>query len=206
MWLTERDRDLLWWCNSHGSVEVEHIKEKWGCSFSAAARRVRELVQADLLKRVPVSLAGKTVLVVTKHGCSVIDDSLPGLSGVRVATYRHDSLLVELAKWIEMKAGGKFETERRLRHRLENTGHKTSHLPDGLLHRAGKDALAIELELSMKSPVRLKKIISNYAANMSVGRVVYFCVDDAVAKHVLRCAGSASHIQVVPWRPRSTNG
>ena len=205
MRLTDRDRDLLRWCNSHGCVEVEHIRERWEVSFSAAARRVRDLVAADLLKRIPVSTAGKIPLVVTKTGCALIGDELPGLTGIRLATYRHDSLLVELAKSLERKTGGHFETERRLHHRMDAVRKKISHLPDGLLHRPGKDPLAVELELSQKSPARLKKIISDYRADMSIGGVAYFCIDDAVTRHVLRCAGSASHIKVIPWRPRSTN-
>lgn len=206
MRLMERDVDLIKWCNSHGCVTVEDIRQRWGVSFSVAARRVRELVAAKLLRRMSVPISVGSPLVVTNAGCAAVGDELSALSGIRLATFRHDHLLVELSRSLELKTGGQFETERRLRQRWEGSGSKISHLPDGLLHRIGKDPLAVELELSQKSPVRLRKIISDYAANMMMGGVLYFCLDDAVARHVLRCASGAPHVKVIPWRPRSANG
>ena len=56
---------------------------------------------------------------------------------------------------------------------LQSSGRPDRHLPDGILRCPGREPVAIELELSVKSLRRLNEIMRAHAADMDVAAVWY---------------------------------
>ena len=157
MRVTERDIELLLWLNGFGFVLVSQIAKWMGVDFSTAARRVRALVEAGLVRRVKSSILSATPIIVTPKGAQVAGDSLPPLSGIRPGEFRHDAVLVDVARGLTARfPGSHFEPVRRIRH--SGALAEAKHLPDGYVHR-GADRYIVELELTVKSRKRLEAIM-----------------------------------------------
>lgn len=200
MRMTERDQGLLRWNNGHGFVSVQQVSKWMGVEFSTGARRVRALCDEGLLERRRFPASTATVLIPTTDGCTLAGDHLAPIKGVRVATSRHDLLLVECAMSLERRFGVSFEPERRLRARgFADDGH----MPDGLMHRQDGRPIAIELELSQKAPARVAAIMDAHAANFDIAEVWYVVVDDTMKRFITRCSEGYAHVKVVTWKPAS---
>ncbi|WP_439498503.1 hypothetical protein [Bosea sp. (in: a-proteobacteria)] len=197
MRMTSRDQDLVKWNNGSGFVSVKQVSEWMGVEFSTGARRVRALCEAGLLERREFPASTATVLIPTADGCALAGDNLPPLKGVRVATSRHDLLLVDCAMALEKRFDFRFEPERRLRARGFGA---TGHTPDGLLHRPSGRPVAVELELSQKSPARVTAIMDAYAATLDIEEVWYVVIDDVIDRYLRRLASGHEHIKVRKWR------
>lgn len=199
MRLTDRDQELLKWTNGHGFVSVLQWSQKMGVEFSTGARRVRALCDAGMLERRRFPASTATVLIPTVEGCAVAGDHLVPIKGIRVATSRHDLLLVECAMALEERFGFEFEPERRVRGRgIIGYGH----MPDGLLHRPSGRPIAVELELSQKSPSRVAAIIAAHAANLEIEEVWYVVVDDVMQQFLRRLSEGYDHVKVRKWKRR----
>lgn len=203
MRMTDRDRRLIQWINGFGFVTVGQVRKFMGVDFSTAARRVRTLCDGGLLERRPFPASTMTVLFPTADGCSLSNDSTPPITGVRVATSRHDLMLVDCSMALERSFSFVFEPERRLRQRGFNAN---GHLPDGLLHRQDERPIAVELELSQKPPRRLAEIFDRYAADLSIEAVWYVVIDDVIERHLRRLARGHEHIKVRKWRTATASG
>jgi hypothetical protein len=197
--ITERDRAWVRWSNGFGSVSVEQTSVWAANDYSTSARRLRLLATAGFVKRIEIGALGTVAWVPTSAACAEAGDTLKPIAGIRIGTYRHDSLLPDLARALEGRTGGRFEPERRL---CAGPIGRLEHVPDGVLHRPGRGPVAIELELTAKAPERLRAIIAKYAANMHIEAVWYIVQTDEVKRLVERCARDHSHIRVVRWRPQ----
>ena len=195
MKITERVVKLLLWINGFGWVVVAQVAKRLSVSFTTAARLVRRLIKAKLLRR--VTFPGITIspLVLTRLGCTVSGDGLAPSKGIRTGELRHDAKLVDVAREIEAVSGGVFEPVRRVRHVMAADDKK--HLPDGILHRADGTRVIIELELSVKSQGRLARIIRDHAADLSAQETWYVTDSAAVARAVRRASGAFEHVRVV---------
>ncbi|MBE7734632.1 hypothetical protein [Devosia faecipullorum] len=200
MKVTERDAELLSRINAFGFMRVEQVAEFWRVDFSTAARRVRKLIAAGLLKRIELGIMTNRPLVVTMAGCRLIGDTIPPMTGIRAGTFRHDGLLPDLALSLERRFGVAFETERQL---LAQPDAVRGHLPDGLLHLKDGRHVGIELELTQKSQRRLTDIISIHASNLALDEVWYVIIDEAMRPVLTRAAADHSHIKIVKWTPPS---
>src|SRR4051812_7486329 len=118
MQLTERDINTLRWVNDFGMVTVEQVAKRWGVDFATAARRVRALAGAGLLRRELMELTSIRPLVPTKRGCEVAKADLPPITGVRRGQILHDLKLVDIARSVVSRFGGEFEPARRIRMRI----------------------------------------------------------------------------------------
>lgn len=195
MKLTARDIALLWWINSFGFVTVLQIAKWMNVDFSTAARRVRLLIKARLLRRIKSEILSASPIILTADGVLAAGDSLPPLKGVRAGEFRHDSLLVDVARGLTKKfPGSSFEPVRRLRHSTGATEAK--HLPDGHLHHNG-DRFIVELELTVKSPRRLSAIMAEHTADLGAKEVWYVTNSAMVARAVSRASAGLDHVKVV---------
>ncbi len=198
MKMTERDQKLLRRVNAYGFMSVEQISDLWAVDFSTASRRVRKLIEAKLLRRLEISALSARPLVVTKTGCTVVGDLVPPITGIRIATYLHDALVVDLALALEKRFGATFETERQLK---VQPGQAPGHLPDGVLHIPDGRRIGIELELTQKAQRRLAAIMDSHAANLALDLVWYVVIDEAMRSFLTRAAADHPHIKIVKWTP-----
>lgn len=195
MVVTERDLKTLPWVNSWNGVTVDQIGVRWNVDFSTAARRVRKLIDAGLLCRHYVNGLNIQPIAATRLGCSLARDELEPLSGVRLATWHHDSTVVDLAPRIVKRFGeGILNSDRRIRQRRRLDGIKAGHVPDlELIPRQGRP-IAFEVELSMKAPARLQSIIDAYASANDYGAVYYLVPDARLARFVRRFTDGLDHL------------
>lgn len=196
MKITERDVALLLWINGFGFVTVSQIA-KWmgGVDFSTAARRVRLLIEAGLLRRIKSQILSATPIILTPKGALVAGDGLPPLKGIRAGEFRHDVLLVDVARGLMAKfPGSAFEPVRRIRH--SSGASEGKHLPDGYLHHDGARFI-VELELTVKSPRRLAAIMAEHTADLGAKEVWYVTDSAMVARAVSRASAGLDHVRVV---------
>jgi hypothetical protein len=195
MQLTARDVDTLKWINACGVVLVRHVARRWGIDFSTAARRMRCLADEGLLKPYDVRLMSVRPVVATAKGCAAAGETLPALTGVRLAELHHDLRLVDVAELLVRKYGGQFETARQLRWQ-RGREQPERHLPDGVLHLPDGQQIGIELELTPKSPRRLQAIIDSYGAELQFSQVWYLVEREDVWRLVKRLSKGHSHIRI----------
>lgn len=201
MKLTDRDLALVRCVNRFGFLTVAQVARFWGdIDFSTAAARVRKLVNEEILQRSEMQQFDVRPLLVTDRGRMLAGDTLPSIKSIRATTYRHDSMLFDLAMGLEKKFSARFETEREYRWRRPDRAGQF-HVPDGLVRR-GKSTIGIELELTQKAPRRLAEIIASHAVNLELDEVWYVVTDETMRGYVQRIAGDNRHIKIVKWTPR----
>jgi hypothetical protein len=187
MQVTDRDKALLRWLNGFGAAITTQVAQYMGVDPSIAARRLRVLIEAGLLEKRVIQGVSYRVLICTAAGCRESNDDLPPLQGIRRGVIYHDLKVIDVARRLIKKFGGNFEPARRILHRREAI-KKADHCPDGLFYLPIGKTVAVELELSAKSPRRLRQIFAYYATALDIDRVLYLTTDPAVARLLKRIA------------------
>jgi DNA-binding MarR family transcriptional regulator len=114
MQFTERDVHLLRWINGHGSATLRQIA-RWNDSFyQSAQRRVRQLVDHGYLERRAL-VYGDRAHWLTKLGRQLCADDLPPPKDIKLGSYRHNHMLVDLSLSLIADLDGRFTPERRVR-------------------------------------------------------------------------------------------
>lgn len=201
MQVTDRDIALLLWINGFGFVTVLQVAKWMGVDFSTAARRVRLLREAGLIWQIKSQILNGHPIVLAPLGVAVAGDGLPPLKGIRAGEYRHDGLLVDVARGLTAKfPGSTFEPARRIRH--ANGVAEMKHLPDGYLHHDGSRFI-VELELTVKSPRRLAAIMAEHTADIGAKEVWYVSSSAVVARAITRASAGLDHVKVVRLLPKA---
>jgi hypothetical protein len=188
MILTKRDVRMLWWVNGWGAVTVEQIAA-WmgGVLFSTAARRVRKLCDAGLLRRIEVVGLREQPIGVTEAGRRVARDPLEPLPGVRLATWHHDQTMCTIeARILRRYPESVVNPERRIRANRILAGAPPLHLPDAELQRAGARPIGFELELTPKGPQKIQAIVDSYATSRRYASIIYLVPDERMERYVKR--------------------
>lgn len=198
MRVTSRDIVFLLWLNGWGAAVLTQIARWFDVDISTAARRMRILEKNGLICRRGAFGASK-IIAVTEKGRQLAGDKLPPLAGFRTAELRHDLAMIDIERGTNAQfPGSSLEPARRIKHRRNGT-EMSKQLPDAILHRPDCPDTAIELELSLKSHRRIAKIMSNYAADLSINEVWYLTDNMRVAETIRRAAKDFPHIRVVPF-------
>jgi DNA-binding Lrp family transcriptional regulator len=194
----ERDRQILQWVNGFGFASVDQIKEHMGVTAAAAYVRVRKLVEGGYLARERILHGQARIHKVAKKGVLASGDGVLPLNYVNLGTFRHDFMLVDLALRLERETGGTFVPNRRIRHNEGLSGlGQLGHIPDGYLHVEGeKEPIAVELELSVKSRLRIEEIINGYGGNLNIREVWYYTDSREVKRAIEKAAEGFSFIKV----------
>lgn len=199
--ITDRDLRLFWWVNGWGAVTVELIAVWMGVDFSTAARRVRKLVEAGFLRRIEVVGLRQEPIALTEEGRRAASDPLRPLAGIRLSTWRHDSLMCTIEPWIlERAPSGVLHPERRIRANRTEVGAPTGHVPDAELEMAAGRTFAFELELSAKAAHRIQAIVDGYATSQYAA-IYYLVPDQRMARYVRRFTDGLDLIKVRPIPP-----
>lgn len=194
----DRDAEILKWVNSFGFASVEQIRGYMKVGDTAAYVRIKKLVDNGYLVRERILHGQARIHKVTKKGTVASGDDLLPLGDISLGTFRHDLALVDLALRLEQQTGGVFVPDRRIRHNegLSGVG-QLGHIPDGHLYIGDGKPIAIELELSVKSRVRIESIVNGYGGNLDVKEVWYFTGQSDVARAIEKAADGYSFIKVM---------
>ena len=169
-----------------GAVEVGHVQKRWGVGRSVAYGLVQRLEEAGLLERVPTLPGDPTLIKATMAG---IDFAHLALPQAKIGPHQVDHWLscADVVLWAEERWGrGAVTTERELRW-IELAEGKpigscvVGELPDGrpMLHRpdllvsGSGGRIAIEVELSVKTPRRLEAIVRSWRRARHLDEVLY---------------------------------
>lgn len=195
-----RDRELVRYVGRHGVVAIEHVMAAMGAGRTATYNRVAACIEAGLLERLDLLRSEPRLLRATRDGLryarmdglSVAVPS-PGSADhwLRCATTaqllgRHfgdDRVLTEreliLAEQIEEAPIASAKVGEWL------DGSPRLHRPD-LAVLTEEGTIAIEVELSAKSPRRLKGVIRAWRRASWVSEVRYYCEPGATRRAVER--------------------
>jgi hypothetical protein len=197
MRFTERDGRLLCWINSHGFVTLRQVARWLGTNYQTAQRRVRLLYDHGYLDRQWL-VHGDRAHWLTPAGRAMCSDSLPPPKHIRLGSYRHDRVLVDLALTLVAETGGQFTPERRLRQMQElDRVDKRSHVADVWLHIDDQTKpIAIELELSTKGNRRLERILRDHMTNLKIAEVWYFVECEAVRRQLTKAVKDLAFIKI----------
>ena len=197
MRLQQRDIEVMQKINGFGFATIEQIKAFMQVGNTAAYVRVKKLVDHGYLQRQRILHGDARIHSLTEKGRMACSDVLPPCGEIRLGTFKHDLALVDLAIRLEQQNGGYFIPPRRIRHNegLSGVG-QIGHIPDGYLHVDEDKPIAIELELSIKSHIRLRSIIEGYGGDLSVKEVWYFTSQADVARAIEKVAKGYSFIKL----------
>ncbi len=174
MKLTERDISILQFINEFGFCEMPQINQRFGLRKPRNYQVMNKLIRHHLIQHERIFYGKHGLFRLTAAGARFT--FLPPLHRVPLANYRHDLTVVNLyLKLKELYPGMRWISERKLKHDKYKLGvGQQGHLPDGIMILDNKQ-IAIEVELSCKSKLRLEAILKAYAAQFSIQAVWYFC-------------------------------
>jgi hypothetical protein len=213
-----RDRELLRYVGRFGLVRIGHVMEAMEAGRTVTYDRVASCVEAGLLERIELLRSEPGLLRATREGLRYAGLGLP----VAVITPGAVNHWLRCASTAQHLAGGqpdaKIVTERQIvmAEQIEErplASAQVGHLPNGnpKMHRAdllvGSDgrAVAVEVELTPKSPKRLQRIMFGWRMAECVDEVHYFCEPGQTRRAVERAvknAGAQDKIAVAEAVPR----
>jgi hypothetical protein len=200
-----RDRELVEFVGRHGVVTVEQIMAVMGAGRTASYRRVAACMEIGLLERLALLRDEPTVLRATRDGLNYVGLGLP-VAAVTPGLVGHDLRCVDVA----IRAGRRFGherilTEREFTWREQTEGKEIASIEIGegygrrlpRKHRADlavlgeRGTIAIEVELTAKSPTRLEGLLRAWRRAQIEGVVSdvhYLCAPGTTRRAVERAA------------------
>jgi len=169
MMVTPRDLDILRWIGRHGIVTAGQVQSRFFNGQRAAYRRIHALVAEGLLRRDPTHWKEPFVVRLTPAGAGLADVGLVPAALI-LAEVRHSLALVDLMEGLlHDYPDATVTTERafraeRLRALREGQPIRGGRIPDGVLHMASGERIAIELDLTSKRAFAIKRVIDAYIA------------------------------------------
>ncbi|MEO6857176.1 MAG: hypothetical protein ABI323_01105 [Solirubrobacteraceae bacterium] len=221
--LADSDLRVLAFAAEHRFFLGAHARTLLGLSTRSASSRLRKLTDAGWL-RYERKLAGPGCYQITRRGLNLIGSSLPRPRAVDLATYDHEVGLGWL--WLAAERGAfgalrsvaserhmrsedrrRADAAERLGVRLPGVGPyggERRHYPDLLLETASGHRVAVELELTPKSPARRGEILGGYALDGRIDAVLYLVETERAGRAIERSARVAGisgrvHVQLVQF-------
>lgn len=207
--ITDRDRQLLALLAEHRVMVVPQLAMGLRVAPSTAAKRVKKLSDRGLLTAATRFEGQPKPVLITRAGLAEIESDLKPPTENR-GEYRHDIGVGWLHLAAEQGVFGEIaelRLDREMQQRdsrsgledlrvgieLDNYGARgpDHHYPDLLLTTTGGKRVAIELELSAKSPKRLEDIIYGYAHDLRIDAVLYLVESEKIGRAVARAARDA---------------
>ncbi len=195
--LTKRDIELLYDLYSSVFLSFEQIRRKhfYNCATSTVYNRLSKLIRAKLLDSINVNLRANYLLekdigaiyFVTQMGLTKLkeywhrgifrDSPAP----INLANLFHDLLLTDTIN----KLKEEFNSEVLNTKVLDMGQINFEQVPDAILFDDKNNTKwAIELELTAKSNMRYREIISNYGTSNLYSKVLYIVKDESIYKKI----------------------
>ena len=215
-----RDRELVRLIGRHGAMTIEHVMRAMGAGKSATYRRFARCEKAGLVKRCLFVGADAAVLHATKAGLLYARLGLP-VAAISPATVEHMLRCTSVAISLGERVGhDRVLTEREIVLEEAIEDRQIASVPIGSfrgrprMHRADlavlvdEGTIAVEVELTPKSPARLRGIVSAWARAAYTGVVAevhYLCEPEKTFRAVERAVisvGAQGCIAVLDEVPR----
>lgn len=199
--------EVLDFVGRHGIVSIEHVMAAFDIGRSAAYRHVASCVEAGQLERVEFPFFESGFLRATPLGLRCSGSGLSPVSAT-LASLAHRLSCVSVALLLSGEFGAErvlSERELILLERVEERPIFSALLSTSRRHRPdlgvalSDGAIAVELELSPKSPRRLETIMSAWKRATWVSEIRYYCEAGLTRRAVERAierAGAAGRVRV----------
>jgi len=203
-----RDRELVRLVGRHGAMSIEQLQKAMDCGRTVTYGRVARCLEGSLIERSTIPGVSPAVLHATANGLRYARLGLP-VATISAASIEHllrcTSVAVALAK--ELGPDRLLLTEREILLEEQIEERPIASVQIGMfqgrprMHRAdlaweGENGLvAVEVELTPKSPARLRGIIEGWAAEVSAGclsEVHYLCEPGQTLRAVERAISKAA--------------
>jgi len=195
----ERTMTMLDWLAGLGAAALTELADVAGLSRAAAAARLSRLEREALVSRVRLLHGQPALYVMTRSGLRAIGRDELGPARISSSGFVHALECARVARALERSLTGRFSvhSERELRAWERAAGRLIAsaelgfsvaaavdvHRPDLVcLACAGSGRtlpLAIEVELTVKAPQRLRAIVRGWARCRRVAAVVYYATPAA---------------------------
>ena len=201
--LTDWDRQVLCALAEHRVLVTPQLTSLTGLAENGAVARLRRLRQLGLIGHDRIFEGHPAANWITRRGLDSIESRLPA-PRVDLKGYRHDIGVGWV--WLAARNGAfgaasEVTSEREMRsHDLradrarepygiamgsfDPRGRPARHYPDLLVRTAGGRRIAVELELTAKTPRRLDTIMRGYAGDGSVDGVLYLVPNQSLMRLV----------------------
>jgi hypothetical protein len=215
--LSERQSELIRWCAGLGAVTADALAVHDRSTLRSARGRLADAERHRLTAAWRLLRGQPTIYTVTKRGLT-----RAGMGGVEPARVspggaRHAILCCAAAvalerwypDWLVLGEPSVRRLEREssrplaeIGRHLPGSGAKARHRPDLLLvdrRDCGELPIAIEVELSVKSPARLRDICLAWARSREVSGVIYLAAAEVMAplRRAIDSAGADGRIVVL---------
>jgi hypothetical protein len=175
---TDRDREIVAWIGGLGAAGAVHVIERFGVTRTRAYARLNKLTPGGLLELRPLLHGQPGLYVATREGRRWCGLSRLGVLRPSPGGFVHAREVAAAAVALQRGFPGRpvlSERQIRLQERGEGrpvasvklaelpTGGAFLHRPDLALVSPGEPAIAVEVELSTKSPKRIEAICRAWA-------------------------------------------
>lgn len=201
-----RDRELVALVGRHGVMRVEQVQEAMGCGRTATYRRLARCEERGWIERRAIAGLSSTLLVATRTGLGYAGLGLP-VASISSASVNHMLRCTSVAVGLERKHGPdrRVLTEREIILEESISGEPLASVAVGhfrgrpKMHRADLaledegGLIAVEVELTPKSPARLRKTVKAWAGAVGAGQlagVCYLCEPGQTYRAVERAIAS----------------
>jgi DNA-binding Lrp family transcriptional regulator len=209
---------VLGWLAGVGAAGLAEIADLAGVSEPSAAARLRALARDGLVRQLRLLAAEPALWAITAGGLRAA--GRPDLTPARVSPsgFLHILECARTARALERTAGGAYSvhSERELRS-WERAGQLVAsaelgygsqpdrHRPDLVLLRRRELPIAIEVELTVKGPARLRAIVRAWARSRRVSLVIYYASDPAARalERAVELERAATRVRVLRLCDRS---
>jgi DNA-binding Lrp family transcriptional regulator len=189
---------LLGWLASIGAAGGDDIAAACGLGPGAARSRLRRLERDGLVRQVRLLADAPALYLLTRRGLRAAGRPELGLATVSAAGFAHQLAVARVAAALACEHA-QIHGERELRALERSRGQSLAsaeigYAADGslALHRpdlvvwTGSGPVAVEVELTVKAPRRLRAIVRGWARSRRVAGVVYYA-----APHAARAVAAA---------------
>jgi hypothetical protein len=210
--ITNRDKEIVAWIGRIGAADPVQVMARFGMGRTVTYRRLAALEAAGLTTCSRLLYQQSGLVVATRAGLRLVGLEDLGIVRVSAASVAHWQASTTIAVLLERRhGGGSVGGVREIRHAQRITGRPVAsapigtagHLPDlavwgpsGPGHPGGT---AVEVELTVKAPVRLEQIVRGWRRAVGqgvVGHVLYVCSPEAQRAVDRAIAATHAHEQV----------
>jgi hypothetical protein len=178
-YLSKNEFLILNFIAKFGYVEESHIIIFSQLSKNYCQKILRQLVILELIIREKILNNRDHYLYLTKNGAKLLQ--IKTIAKPILHTLLHDSLLVELyLSLVNFNPNWIIQSDKELKRSNNRVISNKFRLPDLLINQQ----IAIELELSQKSDIRLNEILHNYIIDNNYSMVIYIVKNLAIMNKI----------------------
>ncbi|MBS0185883.1 MAG: hypothetical protein JSS34_06030 [Proteobacteria bacterium] len=171
--MTDHDLEILNFINTFGFCERLQLEKKFNLVPSRFRDCMKRLKREELIIEEALFYKRPKTYRLSKKGAKYTD--LPALHKIPLALYHHDIAVIDVALRLLDQYDESFWRSERYLKREKRAFLSKWHIADEHLIFPDGKRIAIEIELTLKDPRRLKDIFKKYALEFDIAEVWYFC-------------------------------